>query len=613
VWAERAEPYAAHHLRAWPDALRVMPSAWLDMAIDGEVIPCASWFRRVSDVRRRFLEGELGKVLARPELSGLTELEFHYGSGVYELERSLSVVGPSLSRLVVDRVPYSTVYSRGAFLGPLADMQLALRGLVLTGNRIGDEGARTLSGGRGFSGLVELGLAANRVGVDGARALSEASWMEGVRELDLSSNPLGEAGVRALAESGACASVERLKVGDARATESVVGWASPEARVGALRELDLSMCPIGAGALRRLLGSPMASGLEVLRVRPAEARTLSVGLAGARCLETLRALEVVAASHDVLAELAGVTGWGGLEELEVRGDGSVDVGAESLARAEVFAGLTSLTVRCAPLGLAPARALIERAPGTLERLDLRARVGDELVDAMRSTRGFPRLLELVLSADSMSERGTRELLSWEGASSLERLELYSWSQREQRSEAFDVAARRLDVLRLAGGVVSAKGLRAMAQQPVWERLHTLDLKLVAPLDEVAQALSVGSGMPALFALTLGRQRLSLDGARDLSRFMGGAPVREVHMPGVSFDEGALEVTIEGLEQVEELDLRGVRLDAAATGALATARTLERLARLDVDTNMLEDPQVRQLLASPHLSGSVKCWMRHYAA
>jgi hypothetical protein len=95
--------------------------------------------------------------------------------------------------------------------------------------------------------------------------------------------------------------------------------------------------------------------------------------------------------------------------------------------------------------------------------------------------------------------------------------------------------------------------------------------------------------------------------------MSGVPVREVHMAGVSFDEGALEVAIEGLEEVEELDLRGVRLDAAATGALATARTLERLARLDVDTNMLEDPQVRQLLASPHLSGSVKCWMRHYAA
>ncbi len=222
------------------------------------------------------------------------------------------------------------------------------------------------------------------------------------------------------------------------------------------------------------------------------------------------------------------------------------------------------------------------------------------------------MTELVLSADRMSERGLRELISWEGSSALERLELYSWNQGGQRSQGFEVAARRLDVLRLAGGVASASGLGVMAGQAMWERLHTLELKLAAPLDEVAGALSSGVGMPALYGLTLGRQRLNGRGGRELAAFMGGVPVREVHMAGVAFEQDALEAVVGGLDGVEELDLRGVELDARATEVLSSSPTLERLARLDVDASMLEHSQVRQLLASPHLSGSVKCWMRHYS-
>ncbi len=612
VWAERAEPYAAHHLRAWPDALRVMPSAWIDMAIDGHEVPCASWFRRLSDVRRRFLEGDLDRILSRDELSSLTDLEFHYRSGVHELERSMERLGASLSRLVVDRVPYTTVFSRGAFLGPLVERGVQLRGLVLTGNGIGDEGLAHLVAGRGFPGLEELGLGANGVGVQGALALARASWMEGVRDLDLSSNRLEVEGVRALAESGACAGVERLKVGDRGGMRSLLGWSEPPARVGVLRELDLSTCPIDADMLRALLAGEMAGSLEVLRVRPDGPGTLEDGLDGARCVGTLKELEVMAATHDVLAELAGVEGWGALERLEVRGDGSVDAGAVRLARSEVFAGLRSLVVRCAPLGFEAASELVERAPDGLSVLDLRVRVGDELVDVMRSTSGFPRVTELVLSADRMSERGLRELISWEGSSALERLELYSWNQGGQRSQGFEVAARRLDVVRLAGGVASASGLGVMAGQAMWERLHTLELKLAAPLDEVAGALSSGVGMPALYGLTLGRQRLNGRGGRELAAFMGGVPVREVHMAGVAFEQDALEAVVGGLDGVEELDLRGVELDARATEVLSSSPTLERLARLDVDASMLEHSQVRQLLASPHLSGSVKCWMRHYS-
>lgn len=606
-WRERAEPYAARHLESWPDALRVLPPEWMDLAIEGRPLPSATWFRKLTDSRRMLLEGELLAIASNGGLTGLREVELNYRTHSWDVTRALGELAGSVVRFSsVD------VHMGSSIVDALGRAETRWVALDVSGNRIRDRGALALEQGAPFSTLEELGVGRNEIGEEGARALARAPWMPGVRELDLSGNVFGARGERALAESGACAGVERLRVGDrSGGAATLTSWASAEARVGALRELDVSACEVDGATLRALLEGASMGALESLKVRLRGEGALARGLAAAPCLATLRSLEIVSASHDVLGELATLEGLEALEELEVRGDVVMDSGAAAVSRAPWLEGLRVLRVRAAPLEFASASELVGGALDLLEVLDLRVRVGDELVEAMTARSGWGRLTELVLSADRMSARGARELLGSPELSRLERLSLYSWTRSSDERTRFDVAARGLDVLRLVGGVVSEVGLDSLLRETAWDRLHTLELRPGVPADVLARALKDARGAPELHTLALGRGELSAEGAGDLARALGGSSVRALDLSSVRLGAEGVEALLTGSSGLEELDLRGSRLDRRATDAIAGSRELERLVRLELDTHDLSGEQLEGLLAAPNLGGSVKCWLRRY--
>ncbi len=73
--------------------------------------------------------------------------------------------------------------------------------LLLSGNAVGDDGARALAARGEWTGLRTLDLGADAIGADGAVALAGAAHLTGLEIFKIRGNPLGERGWRALVES----------------------------------------------------------------------------------------------------------------------------------------------------------------------------------------------------------------------------------------------------------------------------------------------------------------------------------------------------------------------------------------------------------------------------
>ena len=140
-----------------------------------------------------------------------------------------------------------------------------LASLDVSGNRLGDEGARVLAGEPGFAGLTEL-VARNdeiqyvdSIHGDGATALARSETLTRLKHLDLRGHYIGDAGVARLVESPIAAGLESLDVSDNEI--GVVGESAFEAiagsrHLGALRYLYLDSSKISRLAAKALVGWP---------------------------------------------------------------------------------------------------------------------------------------------------------------------------------------------------------------------------------------------------------------------------------------------------------------------------------------------------------------------
>jgi internalin A len=126
-----------------------------------------------------------------------------------------------------------------------------LREFDLSGNRIGAEGARALSG---LVNLIRLDLLSNRIGDEGARALS---GLVGLTQLDLESNSIGDEGARALSGLAQLTQLNLSgnKIGDEGA-RALSGLAQ-------LTQLNLSINKIGAEGARALSGLAQLTQLDL--------------------------------------------------------------------------------------------------------------------------------------------------------------------------------------------------------------------------------------------------------------------------------------------------------------------------------------------------------------
>lgn len=185
-------------------------------------------------------------------------------------------------------------------LGPKAARPLAasdklrsLRRLDLAGNPLGDEGAETLARAE-LPALVELRLAGCGIGPRGARALASSPLAARLERLVLSGNPLGDDGARALADGDwprlraldlararlgaraawalaaapSLAALVALRLTRNRLDASAAAALGASTALAALETLELSRNPLGddgARALARMSGLPSLRALALTR------------------------------------------------------------------------------------------------------------------------------------------------------------------------------------------------------------------------------------------------------------------------------------------------------------------------------------------------------------
>jgi len=88
-----------------------------------------------------------------------------------------------------------------------------LTSLLLSGNRIGHEGAKALAQCPNLRNLTALDLNSNRIGLEGAVALAQSPNLRNLTSLNLEYNQIGDAGAAALAQSQTLRNLTSLDLG----------------------------------------------------------------------------------------------------------------------------------------------------------------------------------------------------------------------------------------------------------------------------------------------------------------------------------------------------------------------------------------------------------------
>jgi uncharacterized protein (TIGR02996 family) len=192
------------------------------------------------DISYNYLHADgVRDLAASPLMKRLTHLEIHANEVGTEGVRALAD-SPRSRRLKLLDVSGATLYSGGPLLT--------------------NEAAEALAGSPHLAGLEHLMLACNRITGQGAAALAKGK-LKSLRTLVLSGNRLGALGARSLASSDLLARLERLDLAGCRIPESGALALARLKTAGERLEIDLENNPIGeeaAEALRRRFGERVA-------------------------------------------------------------------------------------------------------------------------------------------------------------------------------------------------------------------------------------------------------------------------------------------------------------------------------------------------------------------
>ena len=270
--------YAAPHLEAWPDALRVLPRAWLAALLFGQRTPLAALARVVHE--KEVFDATVPMLVAAPELSELVHLR---------------VGGAGLQ----------------------------------------NDGAKALAAAE-WPKLRELSITSAGLRITGARALAKAPFMAGLRTLLLRNTPIQGKGAAALVASPALSGLDTLSVFFCDAADEHFARALTEARhLAGLKKLELGFKR--AFSLAPLTAASHLSALESFSIfssgrRPGDYDDQLEAFTQAEHLSGLRALRLdgVRVNDANLVALARAVFAPSLEDLNVYMDWSV--GAESIER-----------------------------------------------------------------------------------------------------------------------------------------------------------------------------------------------------------------------------------------------------------------------------------------
>ena len=194
----------------------------------------------------------------------------------------------------IQRVKISDVGTRIAQVAGSPYLE-RLSGLDLSGNGLGDTGARILAADAHLHRLDSLNLGMNFMDIEGVRALATASRLNRLRRLALDHNHVHDMGAYALASASSLAGLHELGLSHAEIGAAGARYLAESTQLGALRVLDLSYnnalgdtgalalarpkklahlrelrlrdCSIGATTARALADSPLAGRLTLLDLR----------------------------------------------------------------------------------------------------------------------------------------------------------------------------------------------------------------------------------------------------------------------------------------------------------------------------------------------------------
>jgi Ran GTPase-activating protein (RanGAP) involved in mRNA processing and transport len=405
--------FAAKHLEAWPEEVRIATSIWWERIARGETVPGFRFVRglELEDVDRamalaigtsaearqllrlsllRVPLGDDGAALlaASERLVTLTSLALIEAelspAGVRALSQakwrplgSLDLSGNALTPETIEPIlklvgDAGSLALARAGLGPEAARKLAaserserLSALDLSHDDIGDAGAAALSASDWLSHLGSLSLAGNGITARGVWALAQAKWIGNLIALDLSDNELDER-IFARASSLMELSLARTGIADAALAEILAHLS--------LTSLDASGNRAGSASLARM------GGIRRLVLRDVHLDPAMIGMIATAERESLD----LAGNALTLAALTVIAGSLALEHLDLSRTAIGDAGVALLARGATMSSLVSL--RLANDGITP-----------------------EGLDALLSSERTVRLAAIDLSDNPLGSEGAKQL------------------------------------------------------------------------------------------------------------------------------------------------------------------------------------------------------------
>lgn len=137
--------------------------------------------------------------------------------------------------------------------------------LMLSGNPLGDVGARSIANGAKFANTRILWLDRTKLGPEGVKSLlAKTSKLAGPSELNLSENPLGDDGIAALAASEKCEALSALYLSKTGMSDRAAEALAASSHLSKLKHLDVSGNALSRDATARLKASRALSSAEIV-------------------------------------------------------------------------------------------------------------------------------------------------------------------------------------------------------------------------------------------------------------------------------------------------------------------------------------------------------------
>ncbi len=260
-----AVPYAASHLRGWPDALRASPRRWLDAHLAGVSRPYWSLVRAL-DLEGRVIDHPLctrlrSDLLGEP-ISTLLARDTH----IEHQDAADLLDSPTLEHLAHVDLSRTVLTEKVIRLLADSDVLLSARILKLNACKLGNDGLRIVSLAHSFESLEHLELSDNRVGLMGLEMLADSDFACQLRRLDLSDNHIGRWGAMAVGQIDEVSHLVQLNLKNCDLFDEGLAALAAASRFEDLVEVNLESNSIRNDGIVSLVESGAMRSVEVLRL-----------------------------------------------------------------------------------------------------------------------------------------------------------------------------------------------------------------------------------------------------------------------------------------------------------------------------------------------------------